>query len=512
MFRTAELGRKVSRGEFEAVEPDLRIAIIELQGRLRSADFPTIILFGGVDGAGKNQTINLLNEWMDPRLILTRAYSTPSDEELERPEFWHYWRDLPPRGKIGLFLHSWYSAPLLDSAYERIGNKELTRRLDRIVDFETALAADGALIIKFWLHLTKDAQKHRLKEISRDPHESWRVTDTDWRHWKMYPKFITAAEHIITRTSTVAAPWMIIEGEDRRYRELEVLTRIRLSAERHLRSRTLQIDTRRQVRAVESAVVPVRVSQPSILDTLYMDTNCPKERYAVEMPRLISRLNGLYRETKELGISTVVLFEGWDAAGKGGAIRRVTGALDARDFQVLPIAAPTDEERAQHYLWRFWRHLSRAGRITLFDRSWYGRVLVERVEELAVEEEWRRAYAEINSFEQHLIDHGIVLIKYWLHITPDEQLRRFEQRESVPHKRWKLTDEDWRNRDKWGEYEAAVNDMIEKTSTTAAPWTLVPANDKYHARLHVLEVICRRLKAAISTGPKHITDTRKGKQ
>ena len=519
MFRTAELGRKVSKEEFEAVAPALRIEILDLQQRLRAADFPLIIVFGGVDGAGKNQTINLINEWMDPRWIVTRAYSAPSDEERERPEFWRYWRDLPSKGKTGLFLRSWYSAPVLDHAYGRISENEMTRRLDRIVAFETALADEGALIIKFWLHLSQDAQKRQLKRLSKDPDQSWRVSEDDWKHFEMYDQFVAAAERMITRTSIGHAPWTIVEGENDHYRELAVLTSIRDAANRHLQRRELALEARERLRHPAAAAPPpppppesddavtdpasalpaaIRRIQPSILDTLDMKRACPKERYDAEMPRLTARLNRLYRQAKALGISTVAVFEGWDAAGKGGAIRRITGALDARDYQVLPIAAPSDEERAQHYLWRFWRHLSRAGRITLFDRSWYGRVLVERVEGFALEEEWRRAYGEINAFEQQLSEHGTVLVKFWLHITPEEQLARFRQRESIPYKRWKLTEEDWRNRHKWGAYESAVNDMIEKTSTGGAPWTLVAANDKRHTRLTVLETLCDRLKTAIA--------------
>jgi len=295
-----------------------------------------------------------------------------------------------------------------------------------------------------------------------------------------------------------------------------VLTSFRDAARRHLQQRALLRQTRQQLHLLRLAPAPpaedacgepvtdpalpapLRRAQPSILDTLDMTLDCPKEQYDGEMARLTAKLATRYREAKELGISAVVVFEGWDAAGKGGAIRRITGALDARDYQVLPTSAPTDEERAQHYLWRFWRHLSRAGRITLFDRSWYGRVLVERVEALAAEEEWRRAFGEINTFEQQLTEHGIVLVKYWLHITPEEQLARFRHREAVPYKRWKLTGEDWRNREKWDAYEAAVNDMIEKTSTSSAPWTLIPANSKRHARLQVVDTLCQRLKAAIT--------------
>jgi polyphosphate kinase 2 (PPK2 family) len=286
-----------------------------------------------------------------------------------------------------------------------------------------------------------------------------------------------------------------------------VLTAFRDAGRRHLQRRALQAQARRQLERLAepevapAAAVPAAAARPaelSILGTLDMGLECSKDRYNREMPRQTARLATLYRKAKQRGLSTVALFEGWDAAGKGGAIRRITGALDARDYQVFPIAAPTEEERGHHYLWRFWRHMSRAGRITLFDRSWYGRVLVERVEALAAEDDWRRAYTEINTFEQQLTEHGIILVKYWLHITKDEQLQRFEHRASVPYKRWKLTDDDWRNRDKWEAYELAVNDMIEKTSTSQAPWTLIPANSKPYARLQVVETLCQRLEDAIA--------------
>jgi polyphosphate kinase 2 (PPK2 family) len=224
------------------------------------------------------------------------------------------------------------------------------------------------------------------------------------------------------------------------------------------------------------------------------------EKAAATIQRAQGRLNLLERQARAAGVSTILVFEGWDAAGKGGAIRRVTAALDARDYHIIPVAAPTDEERAQHYLWRFWRHLGRAGLVTIFDRSWYGRVLVERVEGFASEKEWMRAYAEINQFENQLAEHGIVLVKYWLHITSDEQLRRFTRRQSKVYKRWKLTDEDWRNRERWGAYEQAVNDMIERTSTREAPWTLVEANNKNFARMKVLQTMCDRLGRRLKAG------------
>lgn len=528
MFRTAELGRRMSKEEYHQAAPAVRSALLETQYLLRNADFPVIIVFAGVDKAGKSETVNVLNEWMDPRWLITRAYGPPSDEMVERPEYWRYWRDLPPRGRIGLFLSCWYSRPVLDRVHGRSSLAEFDEALDRIMAFERCLADDGALILKFWMHLGKTAQRDRLKKLEADPLTKWRVTQTDWDHWHLYEQFVAAAERVITRTSTGQAPWRIVEGFDRRYRSVAVGSALLEALRSHLQQREL----RRRIAAELRTSAP---SQPitiagetlgesgeiivlprlTVLSRLDMTQTLDKKLYKKRLEASRGQLNLRCRKAKELGISTILVFEGWDAAGKGGAIRRVTEALDARDYTVVPFAAPTDEERQYHYLWRFWRHLSRAGRVTIFDRSWYGRVLVERVERFASEEEWRRAYAEINDFEEQLVDHGIVLCKFWLHITKDEQLRRFQEREKIPFKRWKLTEEDWRNREKWDLYETAVNDMVERTSTSVAPWTLVEANDKPFARIKILETICTAVANAIertqTAGAQELAKVKKGR-
>ncbi len=497
MFEAAELGRKLSQQEFDDIAPKLRTDMLELQQELRKADFPVVIVFAGVDGAGKGATANLLNEWMDPRWIRSRAYAEPSEEERERPEYWRYWRDLPGKGQFGIFLSSWYSRPLLDQVYGLNKPGEFEARLDRISAFERTLADDGALILKFWMHLGKDAQKRRLKKLEKDKHQSWRVTKTDWKHFKQYDQFIAAAEQTIMRTSTGNRPWTIVEGEDSRYRSATVVTHIRDAVRRRLVEREAENKIKAQMKTKaakddepdEQNDKPT-LNRPTILDRLDMERALEPKPYKRTLKESRARLNTLYRKAREMGVSTILVFEGWDAGGKGGAIRRLSAAMDARDYEVIPIAAPTDEERAQHYLWRFWRHLPRAGRVTMFDRSWYGRVLVERVEGFASELEWMRAYAEINDFEAQLVEHGAVLVKYWMHITPEEQLARFEDRKVVPWKQWKLTEEDWRNREKWDVYEEAVNDMVERTSTMVAPWTLVEANDKRFARVKVIETLC----------------------
>lgn len=499
MFEAAELGRKIPRDEFDRMAPELRTELLDLQLRLRNADFPVIVVFAGVDGAGKNQTANLLTEWVDPRRVVTHAYNKPSDEERERPEFWRYWRDLPPKGTIGLFLSSWYHDPLVKRVRGAISMEEMDERLDRIAHFEQTLADDGALIIKFWMHLSRKAQKKRLEKLESNPLTAWEVTETDWSHWHMYDDFITTGERVIRHTNKGHAPWIIVEGQDARYRSAVVLNAIRDSIARHL-------ETRETARKVAAEIVqhestppadPTLAGQPSVLSSLDMNLALKREDYEQQLQEQRGRLAVLHRKAYQKGISTILVFEGWDAAGKGGAIRRLSSAINARSLKVIPIAAPTEEERAQHYLWRFWRHLSRAGRVTVFDRSWYGRVLVERVEGFCPEEAWRRAYTEINDFEEQLTGDGAALVKFWLHITPEEQMARFQHREMTDYKRWKLTDEDWRNRAKWPLYEQSVNDMVEMTSTHTAPWTLVEANDKHYARVKVLKTVCDALEARL---------------
>jgi polyphosphate kinase 2 (PPK2 family) len=287
-----------------------------------------------------------------------------------------------------------------------------------------------------------------------------------------------------------------VEGADERYRGLRVGETVLTGIHRRLAEKKAEDDDSESEDSYALGPIDgdVAVSGDTVLQALDMTKELPKAEYKRKLEKYQAKLNLLYREARSKKISIILLFEGWDAGGKGGAIRRITPALDARDYQVIPIAAPNDEEKAHHYLWRFWRHLSRAGRVTIFDRSWYGRVLVERIEGFATEREWRRAYGEINSFESHLVEHGIVLIKFWIHITKEEQERRFQAREEISYKRWKLTEEDWRNREKWDEYDSAVNDMVGQTSTRAAPWVLVEGNDKRYARIKVLKTICDRLK------------------
>jgi polyphosphate:AMP phosphotransferase len=492
MFESAELGHKIDKATYAREEPRLREALLNAQFDLAQAKrFPVVIVIGGVDGAGKGETVNSLNEWMDPRHIHTHAFPEASDEERERPRMWRFWRALPPKGKVGILFGAWHTQPIIDRVYGRSRKAELSQAIDEIVRFEKMLTDEGALILKFWFHLSKDQQKKRLKALAKDPKTRWRVTDTDWERFKIYDRFRKVSEEFLRHTSKAEAPWVVVEGADARYRMLTV-GKLLLEA---MRERLEQ----KSVARLPDKTPPMlpRLDRRDLLSALDQSKQISKAKYARELERWQGRLNLLSRHPDFKAPSVIIVFEGQDAAGKGGAIRRITGALDARHYQGIPIAAPTEEERAQPYLWRFWRHLPRRGRFTLYDRSWYGRVLVERVEGFCGEYDWMRAYSEISDFEEQLVSTNTVLVKYWLEIGKDEQLKRFKEREKTSFKRFKITAEDWRNRKKWDLYHAAACDLIDRTSTTLAPWTLVEANDKQYARIKVLKTLCKRIEQAL---------------
>jgi len=491
MFESAELGQEISKADYEKEVPELREALLDVQHDLReSGKFQVIILIGGVDGAGKSETVKILNEWMDPRFIETNAMGAATDEELAHPPMWRFWRALPPRGKIGIFFGSWYTEPIVNMVYGTIKGRDLDQAMEGVIRFERMLLDEGALILKFWLHLSKDVQKKRLEKLEKNPETRWRVTETEWAHFKLYDQFRKISERALMHTSTPDAPWIIVEGTDPRYRYLTIGKEI-LSALRR------RLDGGEKSALPKPAPVLPPVDEKFQLKSLDFSQNMTKKEYDKELEKYQRKLNLLVRSRKFRKASAILVFEGSDAAGKGGAIRRVTGALDPRSYRIIPIAAPTEEERLHPYLWRFWRNITRNGNFTIFDRSWYGRLLVERVEGFCSPADWMRAYGEINDFEEQLARSGGVVIKFWLSITKDEQLKRFREREVTGFKRFKITEEDWRNRKRWNKYELAIGEMIDRTSTDTAPWTVVEANNKYYARVKILKEICARIEAAM---------------
>ncbi|MDH2918954.1 MAG: polyphosphate:AMP phosphotransferase [Sideroxydans sp.] len=492
MFESAELGHRITKAAYDKALPKLREDLLNAQFELaQHAKFPVIILVSGVDGAGKGETVNLLNEWMDPRHIQVHAMAEHSDEERQHPPMWRYWRALPPKGKIGVFFGSWYTAPIVERSLGNTRNSQLNQSIHAINHFETMLSNEGALIIKLWFHLSKDAQKQRLKSLEKNPKTHWRVSAQDWKNYQRYDKFRKVSEHTLLATSHEHAPWRVIEGTDARYRSLTAGQIILAALQQRLSKTAKPV-------AISAAPLSVSIDSLDLFDKLDMAQAISDKKFAVQLEKYQGKLNLLTRDARFAKLSVIAVFEGSDAAGKGGAIRRITGALDARHYRTVPIAAPTEEERAQPYLWRFWRHVPRVGRLAIFDRSWYGRVLVERVEKFCSAADWMRAYNEINDFEEQLIDHHALVIKFWLTVTPDEQLRRFQEREKIGFKRFKITADDWRNRERWDDYQTAVCDMVDRTSTEIAPWTIVEANDKNFARIKILKTLCSRIEAALA--------------
>jgi polyphosphate:AMP phosphotransferase len=491
MFESAELGHTLDKKTFDKELTALRAALLDAQYELvEKRGFQVILIVSGVDGGGRRETVHRLNEWLDPRHIETHGMGAPSDEERDRPEMWRFWRALPPKGKLGIFQGSWYSDPFIRKVYGEIRNPALEEAMDRNVRFEKMLADEGALILKFWFHLSKDRQEKRLKALEKDPTTRWRVTERDWRHFKLYDKFQKTADRILRMTSTAQAPWYIIDGSDERYRSI-TMGKILLQALRH------RLDSPPPSHSIPGLPSLPRVDKTNLLRALDMGQAVGKQAYTKRLEQLQGRLATLVRDPRFQKHAVVAVFEGHDAAGKGGSIRRITGALDARFYQVIPIAAPTEEARAQPYLWRFWRQIPRRGHLAIFDRSWYGRVLVERVEGYCTEYDWLRGYNEINDFEAELHHHGIIVAKFWLSISQEEQLKRFQAREKIAFKHFKITEEDWRNREKWDQYEQAVCDMVDRTSTEIAPWVLVEAEDKLFARLKVLQTLSDRIQQSL---------------
>jgi polyphosphate:AMP phosphotransferase len=487
MFKQAENGRSLSKDEYESIVPSLRVDLLNAQFDLAEAAFPVLIIVSGDDRWGTNEVVDLLNEWMDTRYIRTRVFTSPY--EPERPRFWPYWREMPANGQIGVFVGAWPLRAISDRLDDRINAKGIKRRIESINGLERTLVDGGTLVLKLWFHQPKDALHDLLRGARKDPKKLWYVDDVDKMIYDQYDEVIEVAESFCEATSTEACPWHVIQSTDDRARNVEVgrLIRDRINAR-------LAVDTEptEASRAAKQAETSVEIG--GALASVDLGGALERDDYRRKLTKWQGRLNQLTRAASERGVATVLAFEGWDAAGKGGVIRRLTTAMAAPDYRVIPIAAPTEEERAHHYLWRFWRHVPPPGVVAIFDRTWYGRVLVERVEGFAAEAEWRRAYNEINDFERQLTDHGLVVRKFWLHIDPDEQLRRFEARKDTPYKKHKITDEDYRNREKWDDYVEAIDEMVARTDTKDAPWQIVAANDKRSARIEVIRTVCKALE------------------
>ena len=507
MFESAELGQRISKKDFRLQEPVLRQALLHAQyDLLNSAKVPVIVLVNGVHGAGKGETVNLFNQWMDPRHIRTEAFGSRLGEHYDRPQMWPFWQALPPKGRMAILFGSWYAEPILSHALGHDKKARFAQRLEQIRHFERMLVAEGAVLVKLWFHLSKAAARQRFKELESDPITAWRVTREDRERLRHYDELISASAQALSKTSTDETPWRVIDGSDKAYRSLTagqyLLSALQGAAGAIQRRPPAAVATGQ---SAGKASATTRLDNRTLLGSFDYSRKLSRKNYETELEILQGRLAKLCRDTRMASRSLAVVFEGMDAAGKGSTIRRVTQALDARYYHVVPVAAPTQEEHAHPYLWRFWRHVPRQGSATFFDRSWYGRVLVERVEQLCATAEWMRAYDEINAFEEQLAQSGAIIVKFWMAITPTEQLRRFEERKTTPYKNFKITDEDWRNRKKWPAYERAVGDMVDRTSTELAPWHVVASDDKLFARIEVLRHLCERIELTLGSKKRQPT-------
>lgn len=478
---------KLSKAEFEGRLPELRSRLLEAQFALRKLNKPVIVIVAGLDGAGKGEVIHRLNEWLDPRGLETNAFLAKTDDEKQRPRFWRYWKAMPARGKMAIYFGSWYTGPILRRVHGSLSEEQLQHNLERINRHEQMLEVDGYLIVKIWLHVSRRTQEKRFNKFS-DKEDRWHILPLDWEHFQQYDDYDKVSRKVIDATNTTLNPWYVIPAKNSAYRDIAVGETLANAMEAAISN-----EEQDSMRADDGWKLPEgrRVAMGDYLSEVDLSQALEKGAYNDQLRTYQDRLNRLVMRAWQEKVCSVLVFEGWDAAGKGSAIRRVTNAIDPRLFRIIPVAAPTDEEHGHHYLWRFWRHLPAAGRMTIYDRSWYGRVLVERIEGFASDVEWRRAYDEMKDFEAQLVEHGMILGKFWLHVSKEEQMKRFTKRTKTAWKRHKITDEDWRNREKWNQYEDAVNDMVGLTSTEQMPWTLVPGNDKRFARIAILKEVCR---------------------
>lgn len=505
MLEKIDLSRKAEKEVYrqakETYGPRLGLA----QRRLKEAGIPVLILFDGMDAAGKGTQINRLIQFLDPRGFDVYASSRVTEDEAMRPFLWRFWTLTPENGRIAVFDRSWYRKVREDRFEGRTAKKELAEAFRDICSFEKQLTDSKAVIIKLFLYISREEQKKRFKKLEESGETAWRVTKEDWKRNEDYDRYLKINEEMLERTDTEYAPWTIIEATDKSYGAMKILKTVTETLEDALAKTAEEERLKEEKKKAAETLLkagenPAENSryQNGVLSGIDLSKTMTRETYKKEIDRLQKKLELLHSELYRLRIPVVLGFEGWDAGGKGGAIRRLTSHLDPRGYQVCPTAAPNDIEKKHHYLWRFWNRMPKAGHIAIFDRTWYGRVMVERIEGFCREEEWRRAYQEINEMESHLVNAGAVVLKFWLQIDKDEQKRRFEERMRIPEKQWKITDEDWRNREKWDQYELAVNEMLVRTSTTYAPWIVVEGNCKYYARVKVLRTVVEALEKKIA--------------
>jgi len=496
VLENIDLSVKVSKPEYKSLADEMALKLGALQRRAHDLGIPVIILFEGWNAAGKGTLINDLILPLDPRGFTVHCMLPPNEQERMYPFLQRFWCCTPAAGRLGIFDRSWYRRVLEDRVDGAVKGAALKQTYRDICSFERQLANAGNVIIKFFLHISKKEQKRRFNKLRKNPLTAWRVTREDLDLHKQYAEYLEATEDMLAETDTGFAPWTVVEAHNQRFAALKIFTTVATAIEQRIDEVENAAKKPARKTAARARKLP-KALQTSVLDRLDLSRSLERKEYRRRLKAAQKELRELEHAIYMERIPVVLVYEGCDAAGKGGNIRRLTEDLDPRGYEVVPIAAPNDIEKAHHYLWRFWMQMPKAGHITIFDRSWYGRVLVERVEGFCSQEEWKRAYQEINEMERHLSNFGAVVMKFWLQIDQKEQLKRFKLREQTPHKTWKITDEDWRNRKKWNVYKAAIEEMLYRTSTSYAPWLIVESNCKWYARVKVLEAVMKQIRKAL---------------
>ena len=482
----------------KAVEPDeeeLKKELKEAQEKLASyqmeiknAKLPVIVIFEGWGAAGKGSVIGRVIKSIDPRFFRVRTMATPTEEEKRYPFLHRYLLEIPEAGKFTFFDTFWMNEVVTQHMEGELDENQYKHRVRSINTAERSLTDNGYLVMKFFFHISKKMQKKRLDDLMADKNTSWRVSSDDLHENKHYKEYLDVYEQYLEDTDRAAAPWYIIDASNKKWAELQVLRFLNQGIDTALKNHSLAAPIRQNIFPLN----PI----PKLSEVSLDDKTITKEEYEKELDSLQDELRALHNELYRKKIPVIIAYEGWDAAGKGGNIKRITSALDPRGYEVHPIASPEPHEKARHFLWRFWNRLPKDGHIAIFDRTWYGRVMVERIEGFCSENDWQRAYNEMNEFEKELADWGAVIIKFWVQIDKDTQLERFNDRQNTPEKQWKITDEDWRNREKWDAYEAAIDEMLQKTNTIFGPWYILESNDKKYARIKALKIVVEALKKA----------------
>lgn len=482
---------KPQRPEDAELEERLKAANEKLSSQqmmIKERGLPVLVLFEGWGTAGKGSVLGKVIRNIDPRFFKVAAMDVPTQEEKRKPFLYRYFVKIPEAGKFMFLDSGWMDEVTGECLDGTLEEKDYKKKIESVRRFERQLTDNGYLVMKFFFQISRKEQKRRIDALDADKNTRWRVGEKDSWQNKHYDKCLRVFDRYLNDTNASADPWYIIDAKSRKWAQLQVLEILVSGIDTALKNSAMAVPLLQNIFPLER--IPM-------LEEIDLDRAVTQEEYRAELDELQDRLGQLHNKLYRKKVPVIIAYEGWDAAGKGGNIKRITEALDPRGFEVHPIASPEPHEKARHYLWRFWNRLPKTGHIAVFDRTWYGRVMVERLEGFCRENDWQRAYNEINEFEKELADWGAVIIKFWVQIDKDTQLARFNERQNTPSKQWKITEEDWRNREKWDLYEGAVNEMLQKTNTSYAPWHILESNDKRYARLKALRIVIESIEKAL---------------